>query len=92
MIHKFTDVEQLYWLCTKVSKNTKHISKLQGNYTLLLKTTLESLPALVDILKPFRSDYISIICKVRSCLCYIITTNKLYVGICMESISIIISV
>ncbi|XP_050066677.1 mutS protein homolog 4-like [Aphis gossypii] len=63
IIQKFTDVEQLYWLCTKVSKNTQQQSKLQGNYTLLLKTTLEALPALVDILEPFKSEYISSIRK-----------------------------
>jgi len=51
-------------LCTKVSKNTQQQSKLQGNYTLLLKTTLEALPALVDILESFKSEYISSIRKV----------------------------
>lgn len=35
------------------------MSKLQGNYTLLLKTTLIALPSLVDILKPFKSEIIS---------------------------------
>ncbi|XP_026815539.1 mutS protein homolog 4-like [Rhopalosiphum maidis] len=66
VIQKFTDVEQLYWLCTKVSKNTQKLSKLQGNYTLLLKTILEALPALVDILEPFKSEYISSIRKTLS--------------------------
>lgn len=47
------------------------MSKLQGNYTLLLKTTLESLPILVDILEPFKSKYISDIRKVcvYNCSC-----------------------
>ncbi|XP_025409358.1 mutS protein homolog 4-like [Sipha flava] len=70
VIQKFTDVEQLYWLCTKVSKNTQHMSKLQGNYTLLLKTTLIALPSLVDILKPFKSEFISDIRKKLSCSGY----------------------
>jgi len=38
--------------------------KLQANYTLLLKTTLEALPVLVDVLKSFKSEYICDILKV----------------------------
>ncbi|VVC26209.1 P-loop containing nucleoside triphosphate hydrolase,DNA mismatch repair protein MutS, core,DNA [Cinara cedri] len=64
VINKFIDTEQLYSLCTKISINSQqNISKLQVNYALLLKTTLEALPALEDILKLFNSTYITDIRK-----------------------------
>lgn len=53
------------------------MSKLQGNYTLLLKTTLEALPVLVDVLEPFKTKYLCDIRKVRYYF-YILIKNILY--------------
>ncbi|XP_050546917.1 mutS protein homolog 4-like [Daktulosphaira vitifoliae] len=65
-VEKFSDVEKLYWLCTKVPKDSLSMSKLQGNYTLLLKSALDALPTLVNMLKPFQSEILLEIHKVLS--------------------------
>lgn len=57
------DVERLMWLCVQVpnQKNDHRASEMQTNYVLLLKTTLDSLPALRDSLQPAQTPYY---CKV----------------------------
>lgn len=60
------DVERLMWLCVQVPnlKNDHQASEMQTNYVLLLKTTLDSLPALRESLQPAQTPYFRKVLKV----------------------------